>query len=448
MSGGAPSPASGLAACLTDDGECVEEAGEIPVRLDWESPSFGRAVRYFIYRFDVNPDAPFPPADLPTEAIATVEPPVEGSIATTFVDESAEGASNYAYFVITEFPDDDDADELPEFSGISNFARISTPGEQLPLPSPPEPLSPTDNAAILQNDPATGCSLLPGPNASRGRGFQILFDWTDAESPLEIAGYRISATKQGAAQPILDDVFVEGSAYTLRSCNAFVEDGNLAGWQWTVRTVDVEGQMSEPSAPGTFQFAQCRLDTGAPCSAPPGTGAGSSQDPLGDSVQSGSTPDRPDFTTGTVSVADGNITFSATFGAESFTTETLVQFVLDTDENPATGSPGVDSGCTNDATTMGTDFFVEVRGRSFDQPGIRVGRALGGCNSYSVSVAEGSVSFRPNGVDITISLGSIGSDDGRLRFKVLAATQLSAGSFTGVQDYGTDVGLAPGVVRP
>jgi hypothetical protein len=136
VSGDAPPPSAGLAACLTDDGECVVESGDVPVRLDWQAPAFGTAVRYFIYRFDVNPEAPFPPEpeDLPTEAIATVVNPGEGPTPTTYIDESAEGGANYAYFVIAEFPDDDDPDESPEFSGISNFARISTPLVQLQLP--------------------------------------------------------------------------------------------------------------------------------------------------------------------------------------------------------------------------------------------------------------------------------------------------------------------------
>jgi hypothetical protein len=81
--------------------------------------------------------------------------------------------------------------------------------------------------------------------------------------------------------------------------------------------------------------------------------------------------------------------------------QTLVSTILDSDENPNTGSPGIDSGAT-DAAVMGTDYVINaVAPRSSQQ-------AL-----------------------------------------VLRATSqyLSDTTATGITDYMPDAGLAPGVVR-
>ena len=79
-----------------------------------------------------HPEDPFPPSELPTEEIATVERPVEGSLPTTYVDLDAEPDADYAYFVIAEFPDDEDDDESPEFSGISSSQNHDTGSEAPP----------------------------------------------------------------------------------------------------------------------------------------------------------------------------------------------------------------------------------------------------------------------------------------------------------------------------
>ncbi len=118
VSGNAPSPAKELNACLTTGGECVVESGNAPVRLDWQAPHLDRATSYSIYRFEVDPEAIFPPASLPTEPVATLSG--EGAPPTTYFDSTAPSGRTIAYFVIAHFADESS-------SGISNFARVTTP---------------------------------------------------------------------------------------------------------------------------------------------------------------------------------------------------------------------------------------------------------------------------------------------------------------------------------
>jgi hypothetical protein len=122
--GDTPTPPTALAACLTAGGQCVVSGGDRPVRLTWQAPHVGTPVRYFIYRFEVDPDAVFPPAQLPAEPIDVVESSA-GAPPTFFVDNSAWGDGHFAYFVSAQFDDQSQ-------SGISNFATISTPSATLP----------------------------------------------------------------------------------------------------------------------------------------------------------------------------------------------------------------------------------------------------------------------------------------------------------------------------
>lgn len=122
VEGNAPTPPSGLKACLTSDGQCTSEGGNLPVRLSWDTPTFGRAVAYDIYRFPF--EGTFTaPADLPSEPIATVgmgESETETAALTTFLDDDAPSGSQLAYFVRARFDDG-------SHSGISNFATVTTP---------------------------------------------------------------------------------------------------------------------------------------------------------------------------------------------------------------------------------------------------------------------------------------------------------------------------------
>ena len=98
VNGGSPTPPSGVEACLTDDGECVAEGGDTPVKVTWLAPNLGQPIRYLIYRFAFTP--PFePPAEVPTVEIASVTGD-GGPPPTTYLDYLAPPGVSLAYFVI------------------------------------------------------------------------------------------------------------------------------------------------------------------------------------------------------------------------------------------------------------------------------------------------------------------------------------------------------------
>lgn len=130
----------------------------------------------------------------------------------------------------------------------------------------PQLLAPINGALIQQNNPNIGCTLSSEP--TRGFGFQIVFDWSDVAAPNGVAGYDLVAQSQNATLPIVN-TFVEGaSTFTFTACNSFVDDGNLTGWQWRVRTRDTNGNVGPWSPFGSFAFAPCRLPDESACSAP------------------------------------------------------------------------------------------------------------------------------------------------------------------------------------
>jgi len=115
----------------------------------------------------------------------------------------------------------------------------------------------------------------------------------------------------------------------------------------------------------------------------------------------------------------------------------------------------VDSGCTNDANSVGTDFVINASSAFYGSSVVVSAYANQAtppdrsCNSYGSNVVAGSATFLADGVDFSIPLSALGGDDGRLHFKALTATYIPdtcPGCFTPVQDYLPDVGLAPAQV--
>jgi hypothetical protein len=129
-------------------------------------------------------------------------------------------------------------------------------------------VSPTNNAMISQNNPAIGCSTSTA--TTYGLGFQVQFNWMTPSLPNGIASYEIHADRSGAPLPMVDAV-VSSPNFTFTSCNAFVDDANLLGWEWRVRAKDTQGQFADWSPWASFQFSPCRLSSGGYCSPPPAT---------------------------------------------------------------------------------------------------------------------------------------------------------------------------------
>ena len=176
---------------------------------------------------------------------------------------------------------------------------------------------------------------------------------------------------------------------------------------------------------------------------------GNVSDPTGDAGGG------PDLTSASITVNNGNLNISVRYAAGTFNSAlTVVNMVFDIDENPLTGSPGVDSGCVNDAGSMGTDFIVNNGGAIYGSnvvvfPHVNPPNAGQSCNTYGAASIVGTRTVVADGVDFVVPLSALGNDAGRLKFKVLSATSIPdvcATCSTGVQDYMTDVSVAPGQV--
>ena len=127
----------------------------------------------------------------------------------------------------------------------------------------PALLSPLSEPLIIQNNPDIGCTL--SAEATRGYGYRIVFDWSDVSGA---TAYQIFAEHVGSVLPIVNTT-VEGSTYTLTSCNSFVADGGLTGWHWRVRALGSgEGETGPWSEFVDFAFEPCRLPDESACSAP------------------------------------------------------------------------------------------------------------------------------------------------------------------------------------
>lgn len=97
---------------------------------------------------------------------------------------------------------------------------------------------PINNQTIQQDNPDIGCPFDP----FFGFGYEIFFDWTDSEASSGIAGYNLFVIgSEPAIFPIVD-TFVAESEFTFTSCNSFIIDSNLMGWQWDVQAVSNEGK--------------------------------------------------------------------------------------------------------------------------------------------------------------------------------------------------------------
>lgn len=162
-------------------------------------------------------------------------------------------------------------------------------------------------------------------------------------------------------------------------------------------------------------------------------------DRSGDATGSG-----PDLISAKATKDGGTLSLEVRFVPLSFNpSSTFVQFLLDNDQNPATGHPGSDAGGTNDAGIIGTEHIVEI-----GPGGAVIKRYEGTPNSFSFVQSIG-VTTLADGYSVSVPLPALQNDDGKLNFKLVSSTQLSPTSWTGIQDRMTEIGFAPGVVpRP
>jgi len=182
--------------------------------------------------------------------------------------------------------------------------------------------------------------------------------------------------------------------------------------------------------------------------APPVTPfVGRGTDPAGDAGAA-----NPDLVVATVSTtADGNVTLSVRYASGTFNSSTTeAEFLIDTDRNIGTGSPGSNSGCTDDAAVLGTDYLVVLRS-GFAQNQAQIYKATGGCNAFQ-ALGTAPVTIVTDGMNVTFPLSLLNNTasattsgpatTGPWSFKVTTDTNIGQNEFSGVQDTMPDVGFA------
>ncbi len=169
--------------------------------------------------------------------------------------------------------------------------------------------------------------------------------------------------------------------------------------------------------------------------------SGSVTDPAGDATNdTRDDPANPDLVSATVGSDGGNLNLSVRFVQSGFSSATSRgSFVLDTDENPATGFPGVDA-ANNDSALMGVEFLVNI-GANLGA-NAQVLKFVSPPNNFT-TVGTFPATVLSDGYDVSIPLSAFDNDDGRLTFKAETQSYLGPG-FTGILDYAPNLGLAPG----
>lgn len=172
--------------------------------------------------------------------------------------------------------------------------------------------------------------------------------------------------------------------------------------------------------------------------------SGHASDPAGDTTDPGG---NHDLTFARVVVTNSALEMSVRFAAGTFNQyATVVQFVLDTDQNAATGHRGSDAGCVGDNGIIGAEYIVNM-GSDFHGASAVVHKFVGPeCNAFDPGVTAGTVTYVADGIDVTIPLSLLGGDDGKLDYKVISFHFEGDGVFSVIHDRMPDVGLPPAIV--
>lgn len=178
-----------------------------------------------------------------------------------------------------------------------------------------------------------------------------------------------------------------------------------------------------------------------------GIQAASITDPAGDATDSGEgAPISPDLISGVATLDRGNLVLQLRFAPGTFNpATTMADITIDIDQNLATGFAGIDA-AHNDAALMGVEYIVNAGGDyngssptvyTYTNPGF-------------TSVHTGTLTYVTDGMDVTVPLSALGNARGAMNFKVGVQRQLNphVDGYTGIVDYMTNIGLAPGSLSP
>jgi hypothetical protein len=118
---------------------------------------------------------------------------------------------------------------------------------------------------------------------------------------------------------------------------------------------------------------------------------------------------------------------------------TSISFFLDTDQNPLTGSPGVNATGTLDGSLIGSEFMV-----SFGSAHYGGNATVQATTSGFPVVGFSPVVFYNDGLLTIIPLTLLDNDDGLVNYKLASQQQVNANSFSGILDVALDVGSPVG----
>ena len=167
-------------------------------------------------------------------------------------------------------------------------------------------------------------------------------------------------------------------------------------------------------------------------------------DPSGDMHRDGA-----DLVSATIRVVGGDsLFFGLTWAPGGFIPDTSrASFKLDTDHNPLTGTPGINSTGTVDTDLIGSEFILAIRA---DGHATNVelwkpdGLAPSGVYSWRTVPSNPNWEFVEDGVEVTLPLSDFGStEDGLMDFKVTTSRKVEGTGYSGWLDVVPDVGLPP-----
>jgi len=165
----------------------------------------------------------------------------------------------------------------------------------------------------------------------------------------------------------------------------------------------------------------------------------------GSAIRSPVSTGGPSITCVNVTVVGGMATLTVAFAAGTFDSATTsVEFGLDTDRNPATGSPGMNSSGTRDAGIIGLDYIVNF-GSTYYGTSASISKFVGPEANTFVENGQAPVSYYDDGLVAVAPLSIIGGGIGLMNYKVVAQTYLGDSAMTMIQDEAPNLGSPPAV---
>jgi hypothetical protein len=147
----------------------------------------------------------------------------------------------------------------------------------------------------------------------------------------------------------------------------------------------------------------------------------------------------PDIAAVSAGAANGTLTLNVQFVPGALDAHhTYVIFSLDTDQNPATGQPGVNASGTIDNGVIGADYIVQM-GSDFQGANATLLKYSGTLNQFT-AVGTYPVTFNGDAMSVSIPLRDVTITNGLINFKATSSLQTGTNTFTGILDYAPDVG--------